>query len=71
MARMDLILLLVFGVTALVALLVAVLCFRKALRVSNQRDGDLKMFFWALGSFIALIIAGMSTAYIVLPIVLH
>lgn len=71
MAQMDIILLLAFGVTALLALLTAVLCFRMALRVSNQKDGDLKMFFWALGSFVALIVAGMSTAYIVLPIILH
>jgi hypothetical protein len=48
-----------------------VLCFRKALAVSGEKDGDLKMFFWAFGSMVGLIISGMSTAYILLPIILH
>jgi hypothetical protein len=71
MANLDLTLLIAFGLTSLVALAVAVLCFRKALQVANHKDGDLKMFFWALGSFVALIVAGMSSAYIVLPILFH
>ena len=71
MAKLDLILLIGFGALSVVGLLAAVLCFRKALRVSNQKDGDFKMFLWAVGSLFGMIIAGMSTAYILLPIILH
>jgi hypothetical protein len=71
MAKPDLILFAVFGSIALVSAAGAVLTFRQALRVSGERDGDLKMFLWAAGSMICLIIAGMSTAYILLPILFH
>lgn len=71
MAKLDLILTLVFGTITLLSLLASVLCFRKALKVSGERDGDLKMFIWAVGSMIGLIVSGMSAAYILLPIVFH
>ena len=71
MAKLDLILLLVFSSIALLASAGMVLTFRRALRVAGERDGDLKMFFWAAGSMVCLIIAGMCTAYILLPILLH
>jgi len=68
MASLDLALLLLFGTLSLLGLTVSALCFRKALRVANQRDGDVKMFFWAVGAMTGLILAGVSVAYIVLPI---
>ncbi|HTO94103.1 MAG TPA: hypothetical protein VMM80_07005 [Bacteroidota bacterium] len=71
MAKLDLILLASFGSISLLSLAGAILMFRRALRVSGERDGDLKMFFWAAGSMLCLIIAGMSTAYILLPILFH
>ncbi len=71
MMNLDLILFVSFGLTSAVALTAAILCFRKALRVSGEKDGDLKMFFWACGSMVGLIISGMSAAYILLPIILH
>jgi hypothetical protein len=71
MAKLDLILLLSFGTIAIVTLILAALCFRSALRVANKKDGDLKMFFWAVATFICLIISGLSAAYILLPIILH
>ncbi|HMK39333.1 MAG TPA: hypothetical protein VK569_08335 [Bacteroidota bacterium] len=71
MAKLDLILFAVFGSIVLLSLAGALLSFRQALRVSGQRDGDLKMFLWAAGSMICLIIAGMSAAYILLPILFH
>jgi hypothetical protein len=64
----DALLLVVFGILSLSTLAAAVFCFRMALRVSGQRDGDLKMFAWAFGSFIGLILSGMSAAYILVPI---
>ena len=71
MAKLDLILFAAFGSIALLSLAGALLTFRQALRVSGERDGDLKMFFWAAGTMICLIIAGMSAAYILLPILFH
>jgi len=71
MARLDLILLVAFSSIALLASAGAVFAFRRALRVAGERDGDLKMFFWAAGSMLCLIIAGMSAAYILLPILFH
>ena len=71
MAKLDLVLFLVFGTITLLGLALSVLCFRSALRVSGKKDGDLQMFLWAFGSMIGLIIAGMSAAYIVLPILFH
>jgi len=71
MPTLDLTLSLVFGTLFLAGLAGAAWCFRKSLRVSNQRDGDLKMFFWAMGGLAGLILAGMSAAYILIPIIIH
>jgi len=71
MARMDLILLAVFGTISIGFLAGAVWSFRKALSVAREKDGDLKMFFWAVGTFFGLIVSGLSAAYILVPILLH
>ena len=71
MAHLDLALFLVFGLVCLIGLAGTVVCFRRALRVAGARDGDIKMFFWAFGGMICLIMAGMSAAYILLPILFH
>ncbi len=71
MAKLDLALFLGFGALSLLSLTAAALCFRKALKVSGQRDGDLKMFFWATGTLFGLIVAGASAGYILLPILVH
>ncbi len=71
MARLDLLLFLVFGSFAAIGLVVAVWCFYRAMKVAGGPEGDLKMFFWAVGSLVGLVIAGMSLAYILLPILLH
>lgn len=71
MAKLDLVLLLAFGGLTLLGLAGAFLSFRQAMRVSGEQDGDLKMFLWAVVSMIGLILAGVSAAYILLPIILH
>ena len=71
MAGLDLILFLGFGTLAILGITGTVLCFRKALRVSGEKNGDIKMFAWAVASMFSLIVAGMSTAYILLPILFH
>jgi hypothetical protein len=68
MGRLDLILLLAFGTIAALALGAAIWCFRNALRQARRKDGELPMFFWALGMFATLIISGLSMAYILIPI---
>jgi hypothetical protein len=70
MGKLDLTLLIFFGITSLSFLAGAIWCFRRALKVSAEKDGDFKMFLWALGTMFGLIISGMSAAYIVLPIIL-
>ncbi len=71
MGKLDLVLFLVFGSLSVLGLASTFFCFRKALRVSTQKDGDLKMFLWAFASMIGLIVGGMSAAYFVLPILFH
>jgi hypothetical protein len=71
MAKLDLLLTIVFGTLSVLGLVAAALCFKMALRVASEKDGDLKMFFWAVGSLVGLILAGVSSAYILLPIFLH
>ena len=71
MAKLDLILLILFGFLALLGLALSGFCFRRSLKVAGETDGDVKMFFWAVGGLLGLIIAGMSSAYILLPILLH
>ena len=71
MAKLDLILFVVFSVFSIAGLIGAILCFRMALKVAGKKDGDIRMFFWALGMMSGLIMAGMSAAYILLPILIH
>jgi hypothetical protein len=68
MARLDLTLALVFGTLSLLGLIVAALCLRKAMKVAGERNGDFKMFLWAVGTLLGLILSGVSVAYILLPI---
>jgi len=68
MAKLDFTLAIVFGIAAFIGLIVAAFCFRTALRVAGERDGDFKMFLWTVGAMVGLIVAGMSAAYILLPI---
>jgi hypothetical protein len=71
MALFDSMLVIAFGLISVLSLAAAVWCFMRALRVSGERDGDIKMFFWAAGSLIGLVVSGMSAAYILLPIIFH
>lgn len=71
MGPTDTVLLVVFGAISLTALAGTVWCLRKALKVAGTRDGDFKMFLWAAGAMVGLIVSGMSAAYILLPVLLH
>lgn len=71
MGSTDRLLLISFGLAAALFFGLAVFCFIRAFRVAGEKDGDLKMFFWTAGGMIGLIIAGMSAAYILIPILFH
>ncbi len=71
MASLDRTLLIAFGIAAIFFLAGAIFCFVRAFRVAGKKDGDLKMFLWTAAGMIGLIIAGMSAAYILIPILLH
>jgi hypothetical protein len=68
MARLDLLLSVVFGVICLFALTASAFCMVRALKAAREKDGELRMFFWAVGSMAGLVVAGMGAAYILLPI---
>lgn len=68
MVPLDRILLIAFTMISAAGVTLAVWCFTKALKVSNKKDGDFKMFLWAVGAMFGLVVAGMCTAYILLPI---
>ena len=68
MAKLDLALTIIFGTITLLALLGAAFSFRKAMKVAGEKNGDFKMFLWAVGTLVGLIIAGVGVAYILLPI---
>jgi len=68
MARLDLFLALGFSVISLLALAAAAFCMTRSLKAARERDGELRMFFWAVGSMAGLVVAGMCAAYILLPI---
>jgi hypothetical protein len=71
MASLDRTLLIAFGCAALLFLAGAIVCFVRAFRVAGEKEGDLKMFLWTAAGMIGLIVAGMSAAYILIPILLH
>ena len=71
MGSLDRTLFIIFGSLVLLGLTGAILCFRMALRVAGDKDGDLKMFFWAMGTLFSLIVAGASAGYILIPIIFH
>jgi hypothetical protein len=70
MAPLDRILLIVFSTLALAGAAAAALCIRAAMRAAARPDGELAMVGWAAGALLGLTVAGMSTAYILLPLLL-
>lgn len=64
----DIILLAVFGTLAAAGAAWAVYCLRRAMRVAHAPGGEFRMFLWGVGAMAGMIVAGMSGAYILLPI---
>ena len=71
MAILDKILLWVFiGISAL-SLAWSAFAFYRAMKAAEYKDDGFKMFLWAAGAMAGFVIAGMSVAYILLPIILY
>jgi Na+/H+-translocating membrane pyrophosphatase len=68
LAPLDLILFVVFSTMALGGVLGAILCLRRGMRAAERSNGELAMVAWTVGALAGLVVAGMSTAYILLPI---
>jgi hypothetical protein len=69
MAPLDRILLIGFGVIALAGLACAAACFRFALLAARRPDAELQMFFWAAAGLAGFILACVTSAYILIPII--
>ena len=64
----DNILLIAFGILSALGLAVGVTGFGLALKHSKKTEGEVKMAGWAVLGLAGLVIAGMSWAYFLLPI---
>ena len=45
--------------------------FYRAMKAADYKDDGFRMFLWAAGAMAGLVIAGMSIAYILLPILFY
>lgn len=64
----DNILLIAFGILSALGLAVGITGFGLALKYSEKPEGELKMAGWAVMGLAGLVIAGMSWAYFLIPI---
>ncbi|MBI4418886.1 MAG: hypothetical protein HY563_08915 [Ignavibacteriales bacterium] len=66
----DSILLIVFGTLSIFGLAGGVLGFALAMKHAKRPDGELKMAVWAIVGLGGLVVAGMSSAYFLIPILM-
>ncbi len=73
MAPLDNLLFWVFLSTTIVGLGWSAFAFSRAFRYASPKDDPdgVRMFFWACGGLAGLVFAGMSAAYILLPLIFH
>lgn len=64
----DNILLIVFGILSALGLAIGIMGFGLALKYSRKSEEEIKMAGWAVLGLAGLVIAGMSWAYFLLPI---
>jgi hypothetical protein len=57
-------------VTAL-GVVFAVLCLYFAMKNAKKPEGELRMAFWSFGALAGLVLAGMSFAYFIIPILIN
>lgn len=70
MAPVDGILLWIFGGISILGSGWAIFALRRALKSAAYKDDGLRMVFWTVGGLVGLVLAGMSIAYVVLPIII-
>jgi hypothetical protein len=71
MAVLDKILLWFFLSLSITGIGWSVFSFYKAIKSADHKDDGIRMVLWAFGGLLGLIVAGMSIAYILLPIIFH
>ena len=71
MAILDKILFWSFIGISVLSLTWSVFAFYRAMKAAEYKDDGFKMFLWAIGALVGLVIAGMSVAYILLPIIFY
>lgn len=64
----DTVLLIVFGILSGLGLAVGAVGFGLAIKHSKKPEGEVKMALWAIMGLAGLVLAGMSWAYFLLPI---
>lgn len=67
----DNLLLAVFGVLSFLGLVAGVAGFALALKYAKKPDGEIRMAFWAFVGLGGLVVAGMSWAYFLVPILVN
>jgi hypothetical protein len=71
MAILDKILFWFFLSLSVIGLGWSAFAFYKALKSVDYKDDGIRMVLWAFSGLLGLILAGMSIAYILLPIIFH
>jgi len=64
----DTVLLIVFGILSGLGLAVGAVGFGLAIKHAKKPEGEIKMALWAILGLAGLVLAGMSWAYFLLPI---
>lgn len=67
----DNLLLIVFGTLSAMGLAFGGLSLYFAIQHAKKKEGEIKMALWSFGMLAGLVLAGMSFAYFIIPIILH
>lgn len=67
----DSLLLIVFGVLCLAGLAGGVTGFSLAVKYAKKPDDEIRMALWAIAGLGGLVLAGMSAAYFLIPILIN
>lgn len=67
----DNLLLIVFGILTTMGIAFGGLSLYFAIQQAKKKDGEIKMALWSFGALAGLVLAGMSMAYFIIPILLH
>jgi len=67
----DNFLLILFGILSTVGLAFGIVSFTLAMKYAKKPEGELKMALWAIAGMGGLVLAGMSWAYFLIPILIN